>query len=308
MARTQARLLVKLWDDKDFCRLSPGAQRLYMFLLSQPNLNHAGLLALTLTRWSRSSPGVTVDSLRADLAELEDADYVVVDEDTEEVLIRTLVRNDGIWKQPKVLLAMKSDAGEIVSPKLRYRFREELLKVDLTQLPASMKDDSKALISVTLVEVIDTLPDTHPDTPGEPLPIDIPKGSGYPHTRGRAHASASTTTSTNLPQATGLAAIADTPDDPTNELLVEHVRAYAEPPPLDAQRAVKTQIMRQLALRETPERIRAGLARMREKGVAVSLLPQLIAECSPVKRTSTTDQRVRESLDVVALYEAREAT
>lgn len=310
MARTQARLLVRLWDDKEFCRLGPGAQRLYMFLLSQPNLNHAGLLALTLTRWARSSPGVTVESLTADLAELVAADYVVIDEDTEEVLIRTLVRNDGVWKQPKVFLAMKSDAGEIVSPKLRYRFREELLKIDLSQLPASMKDESKQLIAVTLTEVLNTLPDTPPDTPGEPLPLDIPKGSAYPHTRGHAHASASASASCHVPPATatGLAAVADTPEDPTSELLIEHVKAYAEEPPLDAQRAVKTQIMRQLAMHVPPERIRAGLARMREKGVAVSLLPQLIAECSPVRRRSTTDQRLAENAELIDHYRALEAT
>jgi hypothetical protein len=97
-------------------------------------------------------------------------------------------------------------------------------------------------------------------------------------------------------------------DDPTNELLIEHVKAYAEEPPLDAQRAVKTQIMRQLAMRVPPERIRAGLARMREKRVSVSLLPQLIAECSQVARPSTTDQRVATGLALVEKYRAQEAT
>lgn len=108
----------------------------------------------------------------------------------------------------------------------------------------------------------------------------------------------------------GVVALARTepPDDPTSELLIEHIKSYAEPPPLDAQRAVKTAIMRQVALGETPERIRAGLARMRHKSVAVSLLPQLIAECSPVARPSTTDARVASGLALVEKYRAQEAT
>lgn len=99
----------------------------------------------------------------------------------------------------------------------------------------------------------------------------------------------------------------DPEDDPTGRLLIEHVHAYSEPPPLDAQRAVKTAIMRQVALGEPPERIRAGLARMREKRVAVSLLPQLIAECSPVERPSTTDRAVATGMELVRHYESQES-
>jgi hypothetical protein len=298
-----------MWSDKDFCALSPLAQRLYMFLLGQPNLNHAGLLPLTLTRWSRSSPGVTVDSLAIDLTELEEADYVITDEDTEEALIRTLVRNDGVWKQPRVMMAMRSDAAEIVSPKLRYRLREELLRIDTSSLKQNVREEIDALIN----DVVGSLPDTPPDTPGEPLPLDIPRGSADPHARAGARSSTSTSTSTSTTShappatATGLATLADTPDDPTNELLIEHVRAYAEEPPPDAQLAVKQQIMRLVAQRIAPERIRAGLARLRERGVHPNLLPHLVAETTAVRRTSTTDQRVATGAALVEHYRALEA-
>lgn len=98
--------------------------------------------------------------------------------------------------------------------------------------------------------------------------------------------------------------LADT--DPTTRLLAEHVQAYTEPPPLSAQSKVKAQIMRLVAERVSEDRIRAGLSRMRERQLAASLLPQLVAEATPIgaaHKPSTTDQRVAAGLALVAKYE-----
>lgn len=301
MARTQARVLTRIWNDEDFRRLPRRAQGTYMFLLSQANLNHAGLLPLTVKRWAMTAGDCSVAEVEEDLAHLEAADYIVIDRDTEELLIRTLIRNDGIWKQPKVMQAMKADSGEIASPLLRYRLRCELQKIDVSLLD---KEETRTVIAGVITDVVSTLPDTPPQ--GYAIPLETP--TAYPHAGAGAPSSASTTTSATTPAtSTGLATREEPRDDPTNALLIEHVNAYDEPPPLDAQRTVKQQIMRQVALGEPPERIRAGLARMREKRVAVSLLPQLIAECSPVARPSTTDQRVATGMALVEKYRAEES-
>lgn len=267
-----------------------------MFLLSQANLSHAGLLPLTVKRWAKAAGEYTVAELEEDLARLEDEDYIVIDRDTEELLVRTLVRNDGVWKQPKVMLAMKADVGEIMSARLRYRLRDELLRIDVSALE---KEDTRATISGVIADVVSTLPDTPPQgyaiPHGEPLP--------YPHVCADAPSSASTTTSASTTAtSTGLARRADPREDPTSELLIEHVQAYAEPPPLSAQRAVKTEIMRMVAEHIPPDRIRAGLARLREKRLAASLLPQLVTETTPVTRPSTTDQAVAAGRALVARY------
>lgn len=297
MARTQARLLVRIWNDRDFLRLPRRAQGTYMFLLSQANLSHAGLLPLTVKRWAKAAGEYTVEELEADLARLEDEDYIVIDRDTEELLVRTLVRNDGVWKQPKVMLAMKSDVGEIMSPRLRYRLREELLKIDVSVLE---KEDVRTNISGVIAGVVSTLPDTPPQgyviPHGEPLP--------YPHACADARSSASTTTSASTPATTtDLATRAEPNDDPTSELLIEHVNAYAEPPPPSAQVTVKREIMRLVSEGVHPDRIRSGLIRLREKRLAASLLPQLVTDCTPVAKPSTTDQRVATGLALAARYE-----
>lgn len=134
MARGHGRILTSIWEDDDFLDLDEREQRLYLFLISQPNLNHAGLLDLTLRRWARKATGLTVAELEERIAALAKARFVVVDEGTEELLIRSFVRNDGVWRMPKVMGAMVSGALEISSPLLRRALLDEMDRVPLDEL------------------------------------------------------------------------------------------------------------------------------------------------------------------------------
>ncbi|WP_329131477.1 hypothetical protein OG552_10305 [Streptomyces sp. NBC_01476] len=134
MARGHGRILTPIWEDADFLALTQHEQRLYLFLISQPNLNHAGLLPMTLRRWARKSSDLTAVELEKHLLALATARFIVMDEDTEELLIRSFVRNDGVWKQPKVMGAMVSGAMEISSPLLRRALLDEMNRVPLDEL------------------------------------------------------------------------------------------------------------------------------------------------------------------------------
>jgi hypothetical protein len=134
MARGHGRILTPIWEDADFLALTQEQQRLYLFLISQPNLNHAGLLPLTLRRWARKASDLTAAELEKHLLALAGARFIVLDEDTEELLIRSFVRNDGVWKQPKVMGAMVSGAMEISSPALRRALLDEMDRIPLDEL------------------------------------------------------------------------------------------------------------------------------------------------------------------------------
>jgi hypothetical protein len=136
MARGHGRILTSIWEDTDFLALDEREQRLYLFLISQPNLNHAGLLDLTLRRWARKARGLTVAELEKRIGRLEETDFVVVDDDTEELLIRSFVRNDGVWRMPKVMGAMVSGALEISSPKLQKALLAEMDRIPIGELSA----------------------------------------------------------------------------------------------------------------------------------------------------------------------------
>lgn len=163
MARSHGRIMASIWaPGSDFTQLPGDPQRLYMFLVSQPDLSHAGLMPLRIRRWAASAADWKPETVRDALSILEAARYVVVDEDTEELLIRTFVRNDGVHKQPKVMVRMGEDARQMMSPKLRAVFGEEMRKLP----PDEMTADSQRVVASLVAEFTET---TEPqvDTPGE---------------------------------------------------------------------------------------------------------------------------------------------
>lgn len=136
-----------------------------------------------------------------------------------------------------------------------------------------------------------------PEGPGKGQgnpPVDPPRANAFATAPAPATAPAT---------ATATVATRD-PDDPTSTLIGEHIAAYTQPPPPSAIIPVKREVMRLVAEHVPPDRIRAGLARLRERRLAASLLPQLVAETSPVTQPSTTDARVAQGLRLVERYEA----
>jgi hypothetical protein len=179
MARAHGRVLSSIWEDEDFIALTQQQQRLYLFLISQPNLNHAGLLPLTLRRWARKAMGLTAAELDEHLDALAKAHFIVLDEDTEELLIRSFVRNDGVWRMPKVMGAMVSGALEIESKALRRALLDEMDRIpldDLSDEPTKTTRGEGPSIRAQVVDHITTLRKAF-GNPGTPPPQG---GSGTP--------------------------------------------------------------------------------------------------------------------------------
>lgn len=129
MARDHARLYVHIWTDPDFVALSAVAKLIYLQLFSQPKLAYSGVLDLAAKRWARSHPDLDVATVRAALSELDAARFLVVDQETEEVLVRSFIRRDELWKQPNMLRGALRVAFEIVSPILRAALARELRRL-----------------------------------------------------------------------------------------------------------------------------------------------------------------------------------
>lgn len=127
MAREHARVLATIWNDPDWTRLSESAQRLYILALSQPDVSYAGVLAPRYKRWSTFSANSSVSKVRRAVRELEEAGFVVVDDDTEELWIRTFVKHDGLLNMPNVTRAMVKAFRAIQSERIRKAFVEELV-------------------------------------------------------------------------------------------------------------------------------------------------------------------------------------
>lgn len=142
MPRDHGRILVTIWNDPQFRALTGNAQRLYMLLISQKNMDHAGLIPLQINKWSRCSDHTTVEEIESGLRELALSHFAYFDEVTEEALVRTLIRNDGVLKQKNIFKNAMRCARAIESQYLRDAMALEIRKIDV---PADREEFEKTV-------------------------------------------------------------------------------------------------------------------------------------------------------------------
>jgi hypothetical protein len=126
MARDHARIKVNIWGDEDFKELRAPQQHAYFMLTTQARLSYAGVLDYIPSRLARLAKGLTEAAVETMIEGLEKARYVVVDHDTQELLVRSYVRHDGLLESPNVSKAMAKDYGEVISPRIRAAILVEL--------------------------------------------------------------------------------------------------------------------------------------------------------------------------------------
>lgn len=297
MPRSHGRIMAAIWNDPDFLALAEGPQRLYMFLLSQPDLSHAGLVPLRIGRWAKKVSGGTRALIEQHIATLADARFVVADEDTEELLVRTFVRNDGVYKQPKVMLRLREDARQIESPRLRSAFRAELDRLPLNELA----DGTRATVS----GIVDTLRSDFADAQGYPLERVSDTPSDTPRVRAGAFPQPPTTDPqppATVPATPGrgepgrsLAVIAD--DAPTAQTLVaEWIDHCPERPPGRVIGQVSKELKGLLDEGIDPERVRRALAEWNRKGLHPSTLPSVVHEIGNRAPTKTNRQAAEDAM------------
>jgi hypothetical protein len=129
MARDRASIRLDMWADEDWRRLSAPAQHLYMLLLSHPTLSYAGVADWRPGRLSQLSGGNTIAGVNAAGDELERAGFILRDPITEEVLIRSFIKHDGLMKQPKLVVSMTIAFAAIASTKIREVVAHEVQKL-----------------------------------------------------------------------------------------------------------------------------------------------------------------------------------
>lgn len=129
MAREYGQLRHDIWNDDDWLDLTVPAQHLYMTLLSDPTLSYCGV---TDWRPGRVAQRAADNPTRATILaaqELSYAYFIVVDEETEEVLIRSYLRHDPILKNPRLAVTMTKDFGAVGSRKIRAALVYELQRL-----------------------------------------------------------------------------------------------------------------------------------------------------------------------------------
>lgn len=194
MARSHAAIYHRIWADPAWRALDVNAQHLYLLLISQPQMNLAGVLPIQLRKWASCVDGWDIVDVAIALDRLREDRFVLVDEDTEEVMIRTLIRNDGAYKIPNVLKSLLQAAEGTQAPAIRRELAIELGRLE--PLDGKKADEAAGWIAATRlvlglpggpsgggggtlpVTVSPTLPVTVAGTENQPLPEPMPEGSG----------------------------------------------------------------------------------------------------------------------------------
>ncbi len=119
MARQYGQIKVSIWVDDDFLDLSPMAQWLFIHLSTHADLSHCGVVDWRLKRIVPKATGLTIGILESAAQELIENVYIIADEDTEEVLVRSFMRSDGLLKQRNMGAAVAKAYASVSSRTIR---------------------------------------------------------------------------------------------------------------------------------------------------------------------------------------------
>lgn len=182
MARKEARIFTNIWDDEDFVAAHELEQRGYLFLVSQPDLEHSGVLPLRRSRWARKGPSLSGEDWDKLLISMERRKFVVVDWDTEEVLVRSLIRRDMVFKEPNVMRSAIKHVSTIESKTILLALAAEMCRIRV-EFPSLTKGQEDALSEMesALAERVGPHPPSLDRNPTDDPPSNpSPKGSANP--------------------------------------------------------------------------------------------------------------------------------
>jgi hypothetical protein len=185
MPRTYGRIKVEVWESgSDYRRLPAEAQWAYQMLVSQPSVTMIGLLDYAPRKWARLAAGMTEERLEAYVVTLEQARYVIVDRDSDELLIRSFVKHDEPWRLPNLLTSARTAFRAVESPPIRgYLAERHPWLADQTPREKVEVYEREQAVSHTNSHAYgDTRSDAHSDTNSHGVLLaDVASPSPHPH-------------------------------------------------------------------------------------------------------------------------------
>ncbi|WP_333810774.1 hypothetical protein [Timonella senegalensis] len=129
MAREYAKVKAGIWQDDDFRALPIHAQHLYFVILTDPELSYCGVTDWRPKRILPRAAGWDMETLEAAAAILVDRRLLVVDVDTEEVLVKSFLRHDGVMMHNKLCVSAMNSYAAVASNLLRGVIVHELQRL-----------------------------------------------------------------------------------------------------------------------------------------------------------------------------------
>lgn len=184
--RNYGRFTTTIYRDEDFRALTLAEQAVYFMLGLQPEVTAAGTLPLTLRRWANMAEGLTRDDLAETLSVLAEHGHILVDWDTEELLIVKFVKWDGGINNDKRRPVIREAALAIESKPIRHRLAHEIAKLGYADMASafSVEGASEAQSGFDRVVVTEgesvPNPQTATTNPSSATPEGEPLGDAEP--------------------------------------------------------------------------------------------------------------------------------
>lgn len=176
MANAAGFIQESIWRDEHWRQLSRTAQATYMQLLSQKELDCAGVLPLHPSKWAKGCEHVTEADIRADLDELQRERFIFFDANTDEAFIRSYIRNSNVLKVPNMFKSALRSAALVGSEVIRVELAAELRLTDREEALALAQ---KLNPSLTLPEPFANPSEINPSgTLPEPTGVGVGVGVG----------------------------------------------------------------------------------------------------------------------------------
>lgn len=129
MPREFAKTNLEMWSDPDFRALPPAAQHLYLVLWTSPDLSYCGVHDWRPGRLAARSAGFTGEHIQKVADSLIARHFLVADLETEEILVRSWARWDGLLKQPRMAVSYATAYAVVASTTLRAVLVHETQKM-----------------------------------------------------------------------------------------------------------------------------------------------------------------------------------
>ncbi|ALA48818.1 hypothetical protein XFACTOR_70 [Mycobacterium phage XFactor] len=144
--KDHSEINLAIWGDDDWLDLTPPAQHLYFVLWTSPQLSYCGSGEWHAGRIAAMAKGWTVQAVEAAAAELSRDLFLIIDTNTDEFLLRSWIKHDGLWRKPNMAVSMANARAALASRTLRGVVVHEVQKIKARN-EADAKANSDVIVS-----------------------------------------------------------------------------------------------------------------------------------------------------------------
>lgn len=147
MARNHARIHVSTYDPgAGFTDLTLTQQGLYWMLVARRDISACGVLPYKPRVWAQRT-GSPLEDLEDALTILLRGDYIVIDDETDELWVRTFIYHDRILTMPQMAMKMAAAFDAVDSLLIRRRIVDSLPPLLREGFPENLKGPRKDVIA-----------------------------------------------------------------------------------------------------------------------------------------------------------------